>query len=364
MEPEIKFDLKDIGNIDRIIADQIEELTNLREKVRDLTFTPVEPVGNYTAVTYKSIDGGKLGIYFDPLRWDFIVIADSSENRLVKFLVPRRESLLPQDFQFLDEFTEVKKFLQLLNLRSITESSEILNDPNIAMELVEFACIFERLTREKNEPIIVMRDGLLRTKSLKAEHIQNLIPVLQNYKKQKLVGVAKGSKVLDLIITALSIEHKIPQNLTGYIEIPVEIERLAYKWPKRSRSKEKPIYPLEYAFGKLYLAKLSKKSNLFVTIEIPYDHKNNKEVYSKGEINEIIGHLIKDSMFSYPILGYPQTIMRAHERAATWGFTATIWKDKIIEHFLKGINEEPVRQLIRDFNFSREYVDKRNLGGI
>jgi len=363
LEPEIHFDLKEIGNIDKIINDQVKELTKLRELVRDLTFIPVDPVGIYTTVTYKSIDGGKMGIYFDPLKCDFIIIADSSGNKLMKFLIPFKASLTPDDFQFLNDSPEVKKFLQLLNLNSITESSEILTNPEIAMELIEFACIFERLTREKSEPILIMKDGLLRTKALKHEHIQSLIPVLENSKKQKLVGVAKSSKILDLIITALHIENKIPQDYTGYIEIPLEIESIAYKWTKRSQTARKEILPLEYAFGKLYIAKLSKKSNLLVTIEIPHDNKNNRAIYSRSEINEIIGHLIKDSLVSYPILGYPQTIMRAHERAANWGFTASIWKDKIIDRFLNEIKEENVGRLIKDANFLREYVDKGILGG-
>ena len=143
----------------------------------------------------------------------------------------------------------------------------------------------------------------------------------------------------------------------------MEIEHIAYKWTGRGRIKENEIKPLVYAFGKLYIAKLSKKSNLLITVEIPYDYYNNEEIYTKMEINEIFGHLIKDSLVSYPILGYPQTIVRAHEKAAMCGFTASIWKDKIIECFLEEIDDKNIKKLIKDSNFLREYINKGILGG-
>ncbi|MFX1435382.1 MAG: hypothetical protein ACFFB1_16555, partial [Promethearchaeota archaeon] len=208
-------------------------------------------------------------------------------------------------------------------------------------------------------------DGLLRTIALKEEHIETLLNILKTYKRRKLVGVAKGSKVLNLISSALFIEKKIPYNKTGFIEIPWKIEQLAYKWTgkgseKVSNNTEKFLH---YAFGKLYVAKLSNKSNLLVTLEIPYDFRNNEEIYSRNEIHEIIGHLVKDSHGSYPILGYPQTIIRAHEKAVRTGFTASIWREKIIDRILNEIGEKQLKQLITEANFVREYVKKGILGG-
>jgi len=100
-----------------------------------------------------------------------------------------------------------------------------------------------------------------------------------------------------------------------------------------------------------------------VTLEIPHDYKNNEKVYSIREINELIGHLIKDSLGSYPILGYPQTIMRAHEKAVRTCFTASVWRDKIIERILEDIGEKKIQKLIIESNFLREYVKKGILGG-
>ena len=271
----------------------------------------------------------------------------------------------PDDFKYLDEFAIIQKFLDLLAINSIIESSGILSASKIAMELAEYASIFERLTREKNEPIVIMRDGLLRTVALKEQHIDKLISILKLYQKRKLVGVAKSSKILNLISSALFIEKKIPYNKTGFIEIPWNLERIVYKWTGKGSERANQLSGefLHYAFGKLYVAKLSKMSNLLVTLEIPYDFKNQNEIYSKQEIYEIFGHLIKDSMTSYPVLGYPQTIMRAHEKAVRTGFTASIWRQKIIDKILEEIGDKNLNRIIRESNFLREYVKKGILGG-
>jgi len=52
-------------------------------------------------------------------------------------------------------------------------------------------------------------------------------------------------------------------------------------------------------------------------------------VLSKDEINEIISYLARDSKSSYPVIGYPQTIMRAHEVAVQFGFPASVVRDEI-----------------------------------
>ncbi len=365
MEPQLKFDLNEIQNLEETVSKQIKKFHNLRNLVKDLNFAEVEPVGIYSSVTYKSFDGGKMGIYFDPFELDFVVIADSFGNELMKFLVPKGHTLGPSDFAYLDDFTIIKKFLALLDLDTILQSSAILSASKIAMELAELASIFERLTRDKNEPIVIMKDGLLRTIALKEEHIDKLIAILKLYKKRKLVGVAKSSKVLNLISSALFIEKKIPLNKTGFIEIPWNIERIVYKWTGKGTERASELRSdfLHYAFGKLYVAKLSKMSNLLVTIEVPYDFKNNSEIYTKHEVHEIIGHLIKDSTASYPVLGYPQTIMRAHEKAVRTGFTASIWRQKIIDRILNEIGDKNLNRLMKESNYLREYVNKGILGG-
>src|SRR5207247_2697104 len=126
----------------------------------------------------------------------------------------------------------------------------------------------------------------------------------------KLVGVSKTSAVLSLLSTALHLEKKIPVNSVGYVKVPLDLELRAYRWTGRGNIDLMSAKPLYYAFGELYIAKLAKNSNLLVTIEIPKDLETGKAIYSEEEVNEIISYLAKDSKTSYPVIGYPQTIMR------------------------------------------------------
>ena len=305
-----------------------------------------------------------MGIYFNPFELDLVVISDSNENEIMKFIVPKNDNLTSEDFRYLDDFPEIDSFNSVLGVDSIVNASEILNNPYTAMDIAEFACLFENLVRDNNEPKLYLKDGLLRSKAIKHELIQNLLDTLKDNPRRKLVGVAKRSKVLNLISSALYIEHVFPPDFTGYIEVPLAVERMAYRWTGRGRVSETNQGPLAFAFGKLYIAKLSSKSNLLLTLEIPYDYQNDENIYNRQEMNEIIGHLIKDSMMSYPILGYPQTIMRAHEKAVRCGFTASVWKEKIINYILNTIGDDNLSRLIRDQVFLHEYVNKGILGGL
>jgi len=359
--------IENVGNLQKALESQIEKLDKLRKEVRKLKFVPIEPMGTYSSVTYKAIDGGKMKISFEPLEIDLIEVADSFGNLKMRFVLPvgSDESEEEEDEKvsnFLDEDPIIKKFLEALGKKTVLDISEILNQSDTYMELSEWACIFERITSQNDDPIILMRDGLLRTKKLKSELIPMLISILKERKKKvKLVGVSKTSKVLSMLSSALSMEHKIPSNAAGYVKIPQELEIIAYHWTGKGKrsEKRKRIY---FAFGDIYIAKLSKGSNLLVTVEIPRDLENGTEVYSEKEIAEIFAHLAKDSAYSYPVLGYPQTIMRAHEAAARVGFPASVVRDKIMDR-LKEMMDDDGKDFIRDAEVLTEFVNKGVLGG-
>jgi hypothetical protein len=355
--------IDDVHNLENAILKQREKLNQMRKLVKELKFVPVDPVGYYSCVTYKAIDGGKMNIDFDPFEIDYVEIADSNENVLLKFVVPLGIQMEKTDFSTLDEMSIIKTFLGIFKAKSITDISEIWNDPTKVMELAEYACIFEKIIQESDKnKFLIMKDGLLRTKALKAEYFKDLIQILSKSKNIKLVGVSKSSKLLSMISSAMHLEKIFPPDKTGYVAIPLALELMAYTWTGHGLIKERNE-PLDYALGQLYVAKLSPKSDLLVTTEIPYDLKEDKPIYNSGEINEIFGHLVKDSMYSYPNLGYAQTIMRAHEKAVKLGFTASIIRDKIMDKCLDGLDPE-LQNTIREYNIFKESVKKGSLGGI
>lgn len=361
--------IENVGNLEKALEAQIKKLENLRTNVREqLKFVPIEPMGGYTSVSYKAIDGGKMKISFDPLEIDLIEVADSFGNLKMRFVLPvnsdeSQDDEGEEESNFLDQDPIIRKFLNLLGKKSVLEISEILNQSDTYMELSEWACIFERIMGLNDDPVILMRDGLLRTKKIKSELIPVLLSALREKRRTvKLVGVSKTSKVLSMLSTAIAMEHLIPTNSIGYVKIPQSLEIKAYQWTGRGRLSEKRKR-LYFAFGDIYIAKLSRNSNLLVTVEIPKDLANDAEVYSERDITEIMAHLAKDSAYSYPVLGYPQTIMRAHEAAARVGFPASVVKDKIMDKLKGMMADDNGRDFMRDAAVLTEFVNKGVLGG-
>lgn len=368
--------LEGIEGIDEAIELQKEKLESLRKDVKNLKFKKIDSAGNYTSVAYKAIDGGNMKLNLNPVEINIINVADSYFNKKMSFVIPQIKGYgeTPNDkteatdkiIKIIDKNEIIQRFNKLLGCSSISEISYILdlNNSNNFMEIAEWACIFDRINLDSDEPIIIIKDGLLRSKILSStgnkNHIKPLIEILKIKKKRaKLVGVSKTSAILSLLLFALHIEGKIPSDSIGYIKIPLDLELKAYKWDGKGKVGEKPLH---YAFGEIYVVKLSKDSNLLLTVEIPKDLETGEEIYSEKEIEEIISYLAKDSRFSYPVIGYPQTIMRAHETAVQFGFPASVIKDEIKDKLISNLPKE-AGDFIRDAWLTIDIVNKGILGG-
>jgi hypothetical protein len=369
--------IKDIAGIENAIEIQKKKLAALREEVKKLTFKKIDIAGNYASVSYKAIDGGNMKISLNPFEMNVVNVADSNGKKKLSFVIPEikgygesadeKEQAKSSIIKEVDKNAIIQRFLKLLNCSSIADISYLLVDSNNFMEIAEWACIFDRVNMENDEPIIIIKDGLLRTKVLaasdKKNYIKELKKILKDKKKNaKLVGVSKTSAIISLLSTAIFLEKKIPAESIGYIKIPLDLELRAYKWDGKGEIKKEEMQPLNFAFGELYIAKLAKDSNLLVTIEVPKDLETGIDIYSESEIIEMISYLAKDSKYSYPVLGYPQTIMRAHETAVQLGFPASVIKDEIKDKIIASMGEE-VGEFIRDAWLITDYVNKGVLGG-
>lgn len=361
--------IDDITNLDLILKAQKSKLDHIREKVKALKFHSIDLAGNYSAVSYRAIDGGMTNISLDPIEADIIEIADSYGNVKMKFCISSLEDQNDrnQNFSNLNSIPEIQKLLQSLNVGSIENLSEILNNSGTYMEIAEYACMFDKITDSKDERVIIMRDGLLRSKKFKSEYIKELIKIAEKHKDNvKLVGVSKTSKLLSMLSYALYLENIFPSDGIGYVKIPLELEVEAYTWSGSGMLRADDVKRLNYAFGDLYIAKLSKKSNLLVTVEIPSDTTNDprvsRPIYNQTETDKLFGHLAKDSEYSYPIIGYPQTIMLAHETAVRLGFPSDLVKDLIKEKMMNNLDEK-TKILLRDYEILKTMVDKGVLGG-
>jgi hypothetical protein len=341
---------------------QRKKFAHLREEVKKLKFRAIDSADSYSSMTFKAIDGGKMGIDLSPFEVDIVEIADSHGNVKMKFAIPANEEMKNFDYSEINKKKEIQEFLTLLKIKSVKEVSEILTDSGTFMEIGEWACIFDKITNNTDDDLIVLKDGLLRSKKLKEEYIPILIETLVKHKKRnKLVGVSKTSALLSMLSFAMYVEKLFPSGSIGYVKIPPNLEAEAYTWSGHGEI-DISSPRLFFSFGDMYIAKLSKKSDLLVTVEIPKDVKQNKQIYSDVEIEGIFGHLAKDSMYSYPIIGYPQSIMKAHETAARVGFPAELTRDMIMALLCEGLDEES-KNAIRDSWLIKNIVDKGVLGG-
>ena len=364
----LKYHPEDVSNLELLLNNQKRKVMVLRERVRNLRFVQTDPVGSYKSTTFKSFDGGIFNLHFDPFEFDIVDVADSNGNIKMKFAAPSGDFLETGDLKTiiadLDANPIIRRFLDILDKDSLMEISDILTDKGTLMEIGEFACIFDKvLSAPEDEHTIILKDGFLRTKKLKSELITPLIDLIKSKRKHvKVVGVAKASKIMFLLKAALICENVFADDVIGYVEIPLDIENMAYKWSGHGRLDPTNPTPLDYAFGSLYITKLAREKNLFVTVEIPRDLQNNTSIYTNQEVNEIIGYLAKDSANSYPVIGYPQTIMKAHEFAASLGLPASILRDTIMERLVRGTDVR-LAKYVKDAMFLGEVVEKGSLGG-
>ncbi len=365
------LDIGSISNLDRTVESQLKKLEAIRNKVRELRYIPVDPIGDYNFVAYKAIDGGRMKINFEPLEIDFVNVSDSNDVTRMQFAFPRGNDLDEDDLkEMLNEISSKNQtfsdFVHSLGGAQLSDISEVYKDPDTLMEIGEWSCIFERIGNSQ-DPTLVIKDGLLRTKKIKSELISKMIEKIEKNKKMtKLVGVSKTSSLLTLISSALAIEKKFPANGIGYVKIPRDLELAAYTWSGKGLLGQKKNKRLHFALGDLYVAKLSPNSNLLVTVEIPKrlgdEESQDQDIYSAADISQIMGHLAKNSRNSYPILGYPQTLVRAHEAAARVGFSASIVSDRVKELIFNRLDEDGMNYM-RDAEMINEYVNKGVLGG-
>lgn len=346
----------------------------MREKIKTLEFKKIEAPGNYASIAFKAFDGGHAKISFNPFELNVISVADSNGNKKFTFIYPKFDKYTKNKAyqKSIENFVNgtigsqavIQKFVELLGFTKLTEVSYVIKNANAnaVMEIAEWSFIFNKITSGTDEPTIVLKDGLLRSKILKDTEISKLINLAEANKKfVKLVGVSKTSKIMSMLATALFMDGKIPSDAIAYVKIPLELELMAYKWSGHGEISEDKA--LDYAFGSLYIAKLSKHSNLLTTLEIPKDLKNNRDIYTEEEINEIISYLAKDSSFSYPNIGYPQTLMKAHEVAAEVGFPLSITRDEIKDRILEILDDEKAKEYIKSSEFIIDSVNKGVLGG-
>ena len=154
---------------------------------------------------------------------------------------------------------------------------------------------------------LLIRDGLLRSVMLTDLVFQRIGEKFESLTAKHghlLVGVAKRSRVVNYLSVALGLNESFAGGEPAYLFIPAELEREAapaqYRWIG-SR-----------AMGWLHIARLDRGENVPL---LPVD----VAVWQRDCVDEAMSLLHDSGRGSFPVRGYPQALVQAHEHARLGG---------------------------------------------
>lgn len=273
--------------------------------------TPIEPTpvrDPRVVIATVATDGGENKLSLEPMRLQVVRVADSrGEIYFEEFIA---ESLEPEQIIrfFFQSDARLQRFMRDLKLeweqllpRSDLQRSHLLS---MLRELMEWAALIELAAQPG--PKLLIRDGLLRSILLSQEVFQTLrarFEALTEEHGHLLAGVAKRSRVLSYLTVALGLTETFKSGRPEYIAVPAELEQEAapaqYRWVGNR------------AMGSLNIARLDVGDSPLIPIDVPQ--------WQRGRTDETMTLLHQCARGSFPIRGYPQPLIEAHEHARLGG---------------------------------------------
>src|SRR5580765_7643476 len=254
-------------------------------------------------------DGGENRLSLEPIRLQVVRVADSlGEIYFEEFIA---QSLKPEEIVrfFFQSNERLQRFVACLQLdwqqllpRSDFQRSHLLS---MLRELMEWAALLKLASQPPAK--LLIRDGLLRSVMLTDLVFQRIGEKFESLTAKHghlLVGVAKRSRVLNYLSVALGLNESFAGREPAYLFIPAELEREAapaqYRWIG-SR-----------AMGWLHIARLDRGENVPL---LPVD----VAVWQRDRVDEAMSLLHDSGRGSFPVRGYPQALIQAHEHARLGG---------------------------------------------
>lgn len=375
----------DFEKLKELIGDAVlKELPlvdKLREDVRELK---VVKLGTRPCNTIAPVatDGGENRLSFEPLNFELIRVVDSNGSNLVETVIPL--SLEEQVFsEYAQKLPQIQKLLtamsteaqrqldfdQLSSLINKSESpasseankpSDIRGRVRAFRDIVEWAVIFDLASREWPVDVLLLRDGLLRSKIFKLSVFPYLDSAFKgiyeaNTKNSRknvyLLGVAKTSAVLSKLGLSLLLEDTFNKDYPCFAEVPKALEAKCYNFDKTwldtyvdMEDKDKLRYQ---SFGTLYLVKLTaSRTAPVLPVDIPWWLPSDKR-------QSVLEYLAYDSRSTFPHPGYPHSLQRAHDFANMTGLEVTVLGDIMIDHLLHALPKPNVEKILRHVNLGK-----------
>jgi len=332
----------------------------------------IKPLRTYSvnAVSFVSADGGDNRLVFNPALVELVRVVDSRGNECVLDAVPGTVTL----DQLKDRVTEgspnvvapLQRMCAELGrdlaglsylLRGLGQSGKSTGAMRCYRDIIEWAVLYDLATHSATQwggDTVLVRDGLLRTKSFKREVFplidQKLREGVAAHAKRKvtlsLVGVAKQSAVLGRLALALELEATFHKAFPCYVKVPEDIEKDCYNYDLTWFNTYETTEPeddgrrLYQAIGKMYLVKFGDR---------PLDPVWPVDIaeWQVGEAERILGQLTADAQQGFPIPDYPMCIQRAHDYAKLSGLEVEVLQDLLVSGMCERLKADEAERLLR-----------------
>lgn len=346
-----------------------ENLERLREKVRKLEVLELGYRQCY-AVAPVATDGGENNLSLEPINIEIVRVVDS--DREIHFqdflsLTADPEELGNELFSkvpVLRKLCEVLEGVDWKELSYLHIKTDKQPDPDVMeaiadtrrfiktlRDLLEWGTLVELAERSGRPQFLLIRDGLLRTKFLKRHIVPKLADFFRRAYKERgamIVGVAKRSKTLNYLSLALALEGIFSKQSPCFAEVPEEIEREVHRFDRTWVMPEKPGEPSQ-SFGRLHLVKLVEGQDaLVLPVDIP--------PWLMEKRREVLEYLAETAKTSFPTLGYPYPLIRAHENANLSGLEMSVLEDLLTKSLVDFIDEKDRERLLRHITLGRAII--------
>lgn len=346
-------------------------LQRFREYARRLRAS-VLPLRSYSvnAVSFVSADGGDNRLRLNPAAVELVRVVDSRGNQCAMDAVPgtvtlheleqRAVSGSPDVVMPLERLcTDLGKRLGDLSfiIHGLGKSGKTTGALRCYRDIVEWAVLYDLVANPSLQwggDTILIRDGLLRTKSFKREVFplidQKLREAVAVHARRNvtlsLVGVAKQSAVLGRLAVALELEATFHRPEPCYVPVPEDIEKECYNFDRTWLDTYETSEPddegqrLYQSLGQLFLVKFGDQS---LDPVWPVD----VAVWQAKDAERILGQLTVDAQQGFPIPDYPMTIQRAHDCAKLTGLEVAILDDLLLQGMCESLTNDEADRLLR-----------------
>lgn len=346
-------------------------LKRFREYARRLR-ADVRPLRTYAvnAVSFVSADGGDNRLRLDPAAVELVRVVDSRGNQCALDAVPGTVTLQELEQRAVSGNPNVVAPLERLCsdlgkgvgdlsfiIRGVGQSGKTTGALRCYRDIVEWAVLYDLVANPSLQwggDTILIRDGLLRTKSFKREVFplidKRLRDAIATHAKRNvtlsLVGVAKQSAVLGRLAVALELEATFHKPFPCYVRVPEDIEKECYNFDRTWLDTYETTEPeddgqrLYQSLGRLFLVKFGDQS---LDPVWPVDIAE----WQVKEAEKILGQLTVDAQQGFPIPDYPMAIQRAHDFAKLTGLEIAILEDLLFEGMCENLTSEQTDRLLR-----------------